>query len=46
MLAAQKNYIISYLVRSSKPLLWFRLAIAKEGVVLNLPEDKGKILGK
>ena len=46
VLAGQKIYIISYLVTSSIPLLWFKLAIAKESVVLDLPENKGNILGK
>ena len=38
--------ITSHVVMSPIPLLWSKPSMVKAGVVLNLPEDKAKILGK
>ena len=45
-LAGQTVRICSHVVRSPIPLLWSKPSMVKAGVVLDLPEDKAKILGR
>ena len=45
-IADRKVSLINHVVWSGIPLLWSRLSMTKAGVVLDLPSDRAKILGK
>jgi hypothetical protein len=45
MLAGRKVTMKCHVVNSSIPLLWSRAGMAKAGVMLDLPNDRAKILG-
>ena len=45
-LAGEKVFFTCYVVNSSIPMLWSKPSMVKAQVVMDLPEDKAKILGR
>ena len=46
VLVNKKVCIKSHVVRSRIPMLWSRCSMARGGTILDLPNDKAKILGE